>query len=157
MKRFPPPVEAPYGMPLNTFTPPSTTTPRTFPADVSATALPRSAALSTVSHGVNCAPAIARPACLMKRRRLEMYGMFASFGHQKQLTSYQRLLNRRDRRVFFKKETPRALRAQRFHRRLSRAIRWVSNCVCRFDPVKGLLAETHMGLSPQPARGAAIF
>jgi len=62
----------------------------------------------------------------MKRRRLEMYGMFASFGHQKQ-------------------------------RVLSRAIRWVSNCVCRFDPVKGLLAETQMGLSPQPARGAAIF
>src|SRR5262249_56381798 len=78
MKRFFPAVDAPYGTPLNTFMP-STTRPRIFPADVSTTACPSSAAPTNVSHGASCAPAIARPASLMNRRRLEMYDMFSSF------------------------------------------------------------------------------
>src|SRR5712671_1224723 len=71
MKRFPPLVDAPYGMPLNTLTP-SMTTPRTFPVEVSPIALSRSAALANCNHGASWAPARKRPACFMKLRRLEM-------------------------------------------------------------------------------------
>src|SRR5580700_8408938 len=78
MKRFFPLVDAPYGIPLNTFMP-STTTPRTFPADVSTMGFSRSAALTNFSHGATCAPASARPACFMNLRRLEIYSMFGSF------------------------------------------------------------------------------
>jgi hypothetical protein len=54
---------------LKTFTP-STIVPRTFPADVSAIALPVSAARATRNNKPDCVPASSRDACLRKFRRL---------------------------------------------------------------------------------------
>src|ERR1700722_7086258 len=71
MKRFLPAVVPPYGIPLKMLTP-STTVPRTLPADVSTIALPASAALAILSNEPACAPASSQDACFTKPLRFDM-------------------------------------------------------------------------------------
>jgi hypothetical protein len=73
MKRFFPAVDAPYGMPLKTLMP-STTTPRTRPADVVAIALAVSAD-ATLSQGLACAAARNSAVCLTNVLRLVVIAM----------------------------------------------------------------------------------
>jgi hypothetical protein len=61
MNLFVPAVVAPYGIPLKTLMP-SSTTPRTFPADVAATTVSASANAMS-SQGAAYAPAINSDAC----------------------------------------------------------------------------------------------